>query len=95
MRVQGPYKSAEVEGERTKLAPLARLIKGAGYACDQGDWRTNRHTLMLGHYREEFPFDMNADTQVQWVLDVFSATLSAIDGNTAAMRLLRQVREYA
>lgn len=94
VRVEGPYKAAEAECERANLAPLVRALEKRGYACDQGRWRANRHTLLLGHYREGFRFDASADEQVQLVLDVFTSTLSAIESDESLMKLLRKVRCY-
>jgi hypothetical protein len=94
VRVEGPYKKAEAEHERAHLAPLVRVLVKAGYECDQGRWRANRHTVLLGHYREGFRFDVRADEQVQWVLDVFTSTLSVIEGDESLMKLLRNVRHY-
>jgi hypothetical protein len=94
VRVEGPYKKAEAEHERANLAPLVRVLEKAGYACDQGRWRANKHTVLLGHYREGFRFDVRADEQVQWVLDVFTSTLSLIESDESLMKLLRNVRHY-
>jgi hypothetical protein len=94
VRVEGPYKKAEIERERAHFTPLVRALEKAGYACDQGDWRANKHTLLLGHYREGFPFDVSADEQVQWVLDVFISTLSVIERGERFMRVLRKIRPY-
>jgi hypothetical protein len=95
VRVEGPYTKADVETERTRLAPLVRALEKAGYACNQGRWRANAHTIVLGHYRESLPFDRSSDDQVQWVLDVFNSTLSAMDEDGKLMKLLRSVRRYS
>lgn len=94
VRVEGPYTQAEAELERAKLAPLTRALERAGYACDQGRWRANPHSVLLGHYRECFPFALSADEQVQWVFDVFSSTLSVMEGDKKLLNLLRNVRHY-
>jgi hypothetical protein len=94
VRVEGPYKKAEAEHERANLAPLVRTLEKAGYACDQGRWRASHHTVLLGHYREGFQFDVRADEQVRWVLDVFSSTLTVIESDESLMKLLRRVRRY-
>jgi hypothetical protein len=94
VRVEGRYKKAEAAHERANLAPLVRALEKAGYACDQGNWRANKHTVLLGHYREGFPFDVSADEQVHWVLDVFTSTLSVIGHNGSLMKLLREVRHW-
>jgi hypothetical protein len=56
VRVEGPYKKAQAEHERAKLLPLVRALGKAGNACEQGRWRANSHTVLLGHYRKGFPF---------------------------------------
>jgi len=94
VRVEGPYEKTEAEHERANLAPLVRVLETAGYACDQGSWRTNKHTVLLGHYRQGFRFDVGADEQVQWVLDVFTQTLSVIESDESLMKLLQKVRHY-
>jgi hypothetical protein len=94
VRVEGPYKKAEAEHERAHLTALVRVLEKAGYACDQGRWRANKHTVLLGHYREGFRFDVRADEQVQWVLDAFTSTLSVIESDASLMKLLRKVRHY-
>jgi hypothetical protein len=94
VRVEGPYQKAEAEHERATLVALVRVLENMGYACDQGRWRSNKHTVLLGHYREGFRFDVRADEQVQWLLDVFTSTLSVIENDDSLMKLLRKVRHY-
>jgi hypothetical protein len=94
VRLEGKYTKADSETERTKFAPLVRALEKAGYACDQGRWRANAHTMVLGHYREGFPFDRSPDDQVQWVLDVFNSTLDLLTKDRKLVTLLRSVRGY-
>ena len=95
VRVEGPYKKAEAEHERANLVPLVRVLEKAGYACNQGRWRSTSPTVLLGHYRESFPFEARADEQVQWVLDVFTSTLRVIENDERLMKLLRKVWSYS
>jgi hypothetical protein len=95
VRVEGSYEKTEAERERANLAPLVRALEKAGYACDQGCWRANKHTVLLGHYRKGFQFDARADEQVQWVLDVFTSTLAVMESDESLMKLLRKVRPYS
>jgi hypothetical protein len=92
--VEGAYTKVDAETERTRFAPLVSALEKAGYACNQGHWRANAHTMVLGHYRESLPFDCSSDDQVQWVLDVFNSTLSLVDESEKLMKLLRGVRRY-
>jgi hypothetical protein len=92
VRVEGNYKRGQADPERASVAPLVRALERAGYACDQGRWRTNNHTVLLGHYRYGFPFDAAADEQVRWVLEAFTLTLSVMESDESFMRLLRKVR---
>jgi hypothetical protein len=94
VRLEGPYTKADADPERARFAPLVQALEKSGYACDQGSWRANAHTILLGHYRESFPFDVSADEQVQWVQDVFCSTLSTMEENAGLMKLLRSVRKY-
>jgi hypothetical protein len=94
VRVEGDYKRREAEPVRASLQPLVQALEKAGYACNPGHWRENKHTVLLGHYRDEFPFDVSADDQMQWVLDVFTSTLSIIENDESFMKLLRDVRQY-
>jgi hypothetical protein len=93
VRVEGDYKLLEAERVRQQLVPLKCALEQAGYACDQGCWRANPHTVVLGHYRRAFPFDDSLDGQVAWVLDVFNSTLELMS-NRKLMELLRIVRPY-
>jgi hypothetical protein len=64
-RVEDPNTESEtVRRDRANCEPLVQAFEKFGYACDQGRWRSNKHTVVLGHYREGFPFDASADDQV-------------------------------
>jgi hypothetical protein len=43
---------------------------------------------------EGLRFDVRADDQAQWVLDIFISTLSVIESDESLMKLLREVRHY-
>lgn len=94
VRIEGDYKMPEAERVRQRLEPLRRALERAGYACDQGRWRANAHTVVLGHYRRAFPFGHSSDDQVTWVLDVFNSTLELMSRDEKLMKLLRSVRPY-
>jgi hypothetical protein len=94
VRVEGDYTQVQAKKVRTNLQPLVRTLERKGYECDQGRWRTNPHTVLLGHYREGFPFDVGADEQVRRVLEVFEETLAVMERNDGVMRLLGSVRRY-
>jgi len=94
VRLEGPYTKADADQERTRFAPLVQALEKSGYACDQGRWRANAHSVLLGHYRERFPFDVSADEQVQWVQNVFCDALSTMQGNANLLKLLKSVRQY-
>jgi len=94
VRVEGPYTKANVEPARVKLSPLVTMLEKAGFACDQGRWRSNKHTLVLGHLRQGFPFDASADEQVERLIKVFNSTQSLITSDESLMTLLRKVKHY-
>ena len=94
VRVEGDYKQVEAQPVRKELQSLVSALERIGYACDQGRWRTNRHTVLLGHHREGFPFDVATDEQIRRVSQVFEKTLNVLEGSSGIMRLLGSVREY-
>jgi len=95
LRVEGPYKGRKKEcvAVRAQLLPIAKALVTAGFACDQGQWRSNGNTLLLAHDRGGFPFDLSADDQVQRVLDSFTRML-AILNRPRHVELLSRVDAY-
>jgi hypothetical protein len=51
-----------IAGRRDAFAPLRKELEKIGFDCnpDDGRWRANRYTVVLGHYRRGMPWD--ADT---------------------------------
>lgn len=95
LRIEGPYqgKREAREAMRKKLAPLAQVLEAHGFACDQGNWRSNSHTMLLAHDRQPFPFDASADEQVQFVLERFTQMLDFLNKPQFA-QLVSQVLAY-
>ncbi|MGH8237525.1 MAG: hypothetical protein ACREXP_10955 [Steroidobacteraceae bacterium] len=94
VRIERPYTKVNAESARARLSPLVAMLEKAGFACDQGRWRSNKHTLVLGHHRDGFPFDARADEQVERLTEVFNSTQSLIVGDASLMKLLRKVKHY-
>lgn len=95
LRIEGPYqgKREAREAMRRRLAPLAQELEAHGFACDQGRWRSNSHSVLLAHDRQTFPFDASADEQVRCVLDRFTRMLDLLNKPQFA-QLVSQVLAY-
>jgi hypothetical protein len=95
LRIEGRYKGRKKEclAMRTQLGPIVKALETAGFACDQGQWRSNGNSLLLAHDRSGFPFDLSADDQVQRVLDSFTLVLAVLN-RPRHVKLLSQVDAY-
>lgn len=94
VRIEGPYKKANSEPARAKLSPLVTKLERVGYACEQHRRLGNHHTLVLGHYREGFPFNSSADEQVARLTEIFDSTQLLIANDKRLMSLLDGVKRY-
>jgi hypothetical protein len=96
LRIEGPYKGKREarEAMRSKLAPLVRALEADGFACDQGNWRSNGNTLLLAHDGHPFPFEATADEQVQWVFERFCVMLDFLNKRQFS-RIVEQVLGYS
>lgn len=91
VRIEGSFNRVEADLVRLKMASLTERLERAGFSCDNGRWRSNRHTTVLGHYRPGFPFELSPSEQYLRVLEVFRSTLELIAEDTQAMTVLRQM----
>jgi hypothetical protein len=59
VRVQAPPEASTLAQRRSSLIGVRESLEGLQFECDPdgGRWKSNPHTLLLGHYRPGFPFD--------------------------------------
>jgi hypothetical protein len=94
VRIEGPYKKANSEPARAKLRPVVKKLELAGFDCERHRPRGNHHTLVLGHLREGFPFDLNSDEQVARLTEIVDSTQLLLARDESLMRLLNGVKHY-
>jgi len=94
VRIEANCNSATVKPWREKLVAVTKRLECAGVACDQGRWRSAPHTLLLGHHRAGFPFDLPADAQVKQLSDLFASMLAIIESSTEAMKVIERAPSY-
>jgi hypothetical protein len=93
-RIEGPYTKASSELARAKLSPVVKKLEKAGFDCERYGRRANHRTLVLGHYREGFPFDLSADEQVARLTEIFDSAQLLIAKDESLMRLLNGIKSY-
>jgi hypothetical protein len=97
IRIEANPAGADVEAVRKEFTWVANRLEGAGFSCDTsaGRWRKNRHTIVLGHYREGFPFDQpTSQAQYHALVGIFSASLSAIFSDPKIARKVKDLAPY-
>jgi hypothetical protein len=95
VRIEANCNSATVKPWREKLVAVTKSLESAGVACDQGRWRSAPHTLLLGHHRAGFPFDLTtADEQVKQLAHRFASMLEIIEGSAEAMKVIERAPSY-
>lgn len=94
LRIEANCNSTTVKPWREKLVPVTKLLEKAGVSCDQGRWRSAPHTLLLGHHRAGFPFNLPADEQAKRLAELFASMLSIIEGSTVAMQVIERAPSY-
>jgi hypothetical protein len=91
VRIEGALERKAANLLRPKMASLAKRLEKAGFACDNGRWRSNKHTTLLGQYRPGFPFELSSLEQYLRVLDIFRSTLKLIAEDAQAMAVLQRM----
>jgi hypothetical protein len=94
VRIEANCNAATVKPWRKKLVAVTKRLERADVACDQGRWRSAPHTLLLGHHRAGFPFDLPADAQVKRLAELFASMLAIIEGSTVAMQVIERAPGY-
>ena len=94
VRIEGPYTRSNSEAARAKMSPLVNKLERAGYLCGRNRCRSNHHTLVLGHYRDGFPFGSSADDQVKRLAEIFDSTQLLMANDKRLMNLLNGVKRY-
>lgn len=98
VRVQARRKKNNLTSRRVTLRPLRTALEKIGYYCDpaSGRWAENSYTILLGHYRDGFPFDAKTgQEQAKRVAEVFGKTWSVLKRPefAGALNALPAIRE--
>lgn len=97
IRIEANPVGVDVEAIRKEFSWVASHLGRAGFSCDTsaGRWRTNRHTIVLGHYHAGFPFDQpTPQAQYEALLSIFSASLDAIFNDPKIARKVKGLKPY-
>jgi len=97
IRIEGNYDRASVAAERAEFSWLVARLDDAGFDCDisAGRWRSNKHTILLGHYRAGFPFGQpTAQAQYQAIMGVFYKSFSVVFSDATAVQQIQRLKSW-
>ena len=87
---------ASLDAWRSRFDGLRRDLDFIGFDCDpnNGSWKGNRHTILLGQFRAGFPWQaVTGGEQSRLVADIFRQTWAILD-NESHLAQIRALPSY-